>query len=594
MELSKLNQTFVEGKKGQLFGMFKIIEKYEPELIREQVNSYAAYNESFFTHYLHNLYDSSYSNEREEAKKERLMELAKKNEEAKEFLSFCESYGYQLNNDTYLNNSETYQYRFIKNNDKETMPDYLVLLKNSVNDDFMLYLTEKLGKDYIVALEKEWNSLPVLYRKGYKKTIEKLTEYGCPGNSDILKVVKEETPELVTFYWEMVEKYNKNTNNPELQQEVQNQAFANDLEWIEEKIKDVSSSKDVSKRPQVEEYLNQRMPLLNSDQQHQIITKLLASKNTTYLSLGFKSVHKNSKSYKDNEKNPLWAHVGTIQNYTLLQSFLDKKLDWETYNEPTGKYYVNEVFSSLTTQKVDLPCNGIGTSNTTNKYRDEQLANFLDDNLSKDFWLKVMPNNTHTWYAESMKRHIKHIEYINKRVFSLNHEGVNLLNNISKIKDDNDLNAIIISPEQMQSIREILDKTYFSCDLKGRTALDYLAKQSALYYPEFHKEKAINNLLTLDILTPKHQQSLLETYLNFGDFKPFQSQAVNNVTKVLYEHMLENSNIDWKTLKLEINDKREKELAQFPTYFEIKARIFMENLNSKVPNKEVVPVKRKI
>lgn len=594
MELSKLNSVFTEGKEGNLFGMFKIISKHEPELIRNQVNSYAKHNESFFTHYLNDLHEYSYTYESERNKAERKLKLASKNQEAKDFLSFCESYGYQLTNDTYLNNSETYSYKFIRNEDKETIPDYLVLLKNAVNDDFMLYVTEKLGKDYLLELNKEWDFLPVFYRNNCTNTIKKLTEYGCYSNTDILKIVKEERPDLVTFYWEMVELSNKNNKNSPNNLDIINEAFKNDLEWVEDKISKVLSGKDVRSRPEVERYLNQRMPSLNSDQQHQLITKLLASKNSTYLSLGFKAVNKNSKTYKDNENNPLWTHLGTVQNFTLFQTFLEKKLDWETFNEPTGKYFINEVFKSITTQKIELPCNGIGTGNKNNAYIAGKIANYLDDNLPKDFWLKTVPNNTHTWYAESMRKNSEHIEYISKRVFSLNHEGVKILEHINKAKADDNLNDLVISNKEMQSVREILDKTYFSRDVQGNTTLDYLTKKEQIYYSKFNEKRYLNNMLTLNILTPEHQKSLLETYLNFGTFKQPQGQYVNEVTKILYDYMLENTDIDWKTVKIDTSEKREKELANFSTYFEIKARIFMDCLNSKVPNKEYIPTKKKI
>lgn len=594
MELSKLNTVFTQGKKGNLFGLFKIIAQHEPELMKEQVNSYAQHNESFFTHYISDLQSYAYSHESENTKRERLLKLAAKNEQGKEFLSFCESYGYKLTNDTYLNNSETYKYNFIKNHDKETMPDYLVLLKYSVNDDFMHYVTEKLGKDYILELEKEWKFLPILYREGYTKTIQKLTEYGCITTPEMLEVIKDHKPDLVTFYWEIVELQNKNQINTDNKVNIKDEAFKNDLKWLEEKINKVTSSKDVRERPVVEKYINQRMPLLNSDQQHQMITKLLACKNSTYLSLGFKALHKNSKTYQDNENNPLWAHLGTVQNYNLFRSFLDKKLDWETYNEPTGKYYVNEVFKSLTTQDANLPCNGIGTGSKTNVYRDEQIANFLDDNLPKDFWLRTVPNNNHTWYLEAIKRHIKHIEYISKRVFSLDNEGVKLLENIKKAKDSSDLDNLILSDTQKDSMREILNKTYFTRDNEGKTTLDYMTKQDHLYYSKFNEKSYLSNMLRFDILTADQQHSLLETYLNFGSFKKFQVQSVNEATKILYDYMVENTNIDWKKIKIDSNEDREKELAQFPTYFEIKARIFMESLNSKVPKKEVTPSKKKI
>lgn len=561
--LPQMQQEFLDMRASNYFSMIKLLAKHEPELIKQQVNSYGKNNVSFFVSFLLDIQSNKAQEGDEQLRKD--------------FLEFCESYGYKLNNNTYKHNSSTYIYGKLQNPDQKTLPDFLHVLTVRGSDELLLTMTEKLGKDYFLNLEKDWNFLPYVYKAGFSKTVRKLTEYGLTNNSDILTHIEYEN-EMVNLYWEMV-KLNKEQKNDigNNEQDLEASSVDEDIKWLNKKINYSLSYTKNGQSDSIKSYLKSRFPRLSQDSKERIMLELTTSKDLTVLNAGLKLLSTNLKKYSS-ENYPIWTNLAQIQSQNILYAILDKNFDLTTYDSKSDKYYAIELLKSL--KKLDVDQNvGKTTNRSSNKaVRDSSIMEKIKEIFPHDFWLQQVPNKNHNWFIEALKHEDINSNYIIWSIKNNVIEGRHIWHEMNTQERDQ---FAPLTVEQLVGVQEFFSKTLFSKDDNGITLV-------AAKPIELLNENFLINGLENNVFSNENKESMLSALINIKNIA-YSTSSSN--CKILYEYLAKDPTIVWSNIK--VKTENIESLSNFPLYFEIKARTLLETLNKVVPNKEEIAVKKK-
>jgi hypothetical protein len=567
--------------------VLKLLAQYNPEMFKEQVHSRSKEGESFFITFL---------------------KQCKNTQESIELLKLCENFGYDIRTSLGpIDNSLGHNQRWFKLEDSENKPDFLCALENHSEDDFVLYLTEKLGQEYVKQLENDgWAILPFAYYRKLYQTIQTLTDYGLDYDKkyklvDSLVDLASRDANLLNLYWTIQKQLNKGNNLEQLNKD----AFENDLKWTSQKVRSIDGTKQPFKVTEIIKYLEKRLPDYNKEQQEKMMLRLVASSDLSVLTQGLKLIGKNLKTYKP-DYYPLWLGMSTIKNQKLLYHFVEQYPDMNTYHEKTDTWFVKEFLKCVSNLGVDLEAVKSLYRATNNKdMRDQKIIEIVNQKLTTDFILSTVPNKEHSWFLElcTQKEILYKIrKYLNIKpndaVFIENPE-LNINKHYTPKNQINMMEAMQLNgklenltEQQYKLMREALERTWLNKDEKGRLAIDYVAEKHSgiirdldLWFLSTHY---IGENKIAKLVSCSEKEALLSAFINGS--MDFTKGLSPSLAQRLYDDMQPDTDICWNNVIL--NDAGEDYVKDKEIGFELKAIKMVERLQGKLPDKEKTAVKK--
>lgn len=456
------------------FEVLKLLSQYNPERFKEDVHSVTEKGNSFFILF------TSQNNKLEYVKK--LLEL-------------CESFGYDFTekkkpnheDDIYKlidphHKKDSYNYGKsypLNNKNPEFTPEYITAFAYIGKDETFAFLTEKMGKEKMLQLEKDgWPVLEYAYRKNFYKTIRLLCEYGfnyeqTPSGTTILSIAENE-PKLLDLYWEIKNK--KENNNVAIMNGQQFIDFSNLFEknikevtskksyYADRAIKLVEEKKDILTKEQKEKLLIISLPAVD-DRVFKAISKMLGYKQkgpelTNIVLNNIEMAHKHQLLYwlVEDEKL-LFQHVKD----TFTEKTLDNGEKIIFRERLKDKHGIDKIIEKLNTLNIRP-----GYKHESDKQKKMVNETFLGrfKELFKDekILLKEFNNGLTLFEKILFNRHSKEnlLKFIDIKPKKSNEQEYSMFKTLDEetfeqIKTGNSF----LSEEQKNEIKEILNKTWY-------------------------------------------------------------------------------------------------------------------------------------
>lgn len=603
---------------GNNLEVLKLLAKYEPEQFKSNLSQYSQEGNSFFVSFF------------------------KKNDQieyVKGMLELCESFGYSFA-DGQRNYMDEDNNRFYKsgyyssngsnvpknNKNPQQTPEYVLALAYARTDETFAFLTEKVGKQKVLQMEKEgWPIIEYAYKKNFSKTIELLYDYGLdyentPSGVSILSIIDKNQP-MVDLYWKMKDK--REQKEDEKMSEGQ---FLHFFKTIDDNIKRISSKQDYTTQNTIE-LIQQKKDILSKEQKEKLLIKSLECIDLVI----YKSLVK-MLGYRQNSnevKDLVLPHLGEIKNHNMLyfvveeKEYLFKKVDKFLIKKNDNK--TNELSDSVNNlYGIDILATkleklGINPNEKHQHNRNKSFVNraFLDRftkifDEEKIFFEKFDNGLTLFEKIATLKTNIKSndlLSFLNIKPRASNEKDKSLLDTLDEstfreIKDGNKE----FSEEQKTQIRDFLEKTWFSKDESGLTLISKMSFSSVsshdfwIFNEKLLKEKDLfkneEKLKMLELLVEDKAKNSWQNKI-FKDVSSWSQPERNDyadikLLKNLYLILKDDNKTNWLDFKLSNNSLMELENSEF--LFELKARQLSHKLNNELnkSNENNVKVKFKI
>lgn len=448
--------------------MLRKVAQLAPESMKQEVNIIKEGENSFFIKML--------SNTRGEP------------EMQKQIIDFCKEQGYSFLTQT---PKRTSAWPTLQN---QPISDYLRAWE-SLSDTSLAYLTHLCGKEYLLQLEKQ--EVPLIaacYSKKLFKTLEILYEFGLDDNKhkgkiSILELAKQ-NKENLDFYWKIKNKKDQNVDAFESKKDY----FVKLLEYI----RHVNSVDERYNINSITQFLDEELLKFKPQQQEQLIHECIQRPNLTPFKHALKLLGKTSKSYEP-QTIPLWKSLGEKTNQDFFYILLDRKTPLDS--QQGEDYYLQHIVTFLQGIRYDDSRNSYH-SKRSEKARNQSIFERLEKLQDYDFWLTPNKNdNNHPWFYTACKipglinRFPNSWFNINPDKFNVyksenqkkaypgaiyEEKFVSSLENPVWEKGIVGLGADILIPNNQEIMKELMKRTWFYKDEKGKYAFEYYMEKSSL------------------------------------------------------------------------------------------------------------------
>jgi hypothetical protein len=581
--------------------VLKLLSQLNPEQFKQNVQSLSTEGLSLFNSFYPKNYGQKY-----------VLDL----------LELCQQYGYSL-----MDSKKEYDNNFnIKNkNNPKLIPEVIVALSNSRHDDSINVIVEKIGKENILKLEQEgWPILECCYRKGFVKTIQVLSDFGCntevsPSGNKLLQIA-ENNQKTVDLYWAIKNKKESLQTNF-----MTDEQFGHFHKVFVDKCKHIHNKKD-GHTESILNWVIQKKEVLNKEQKEKLLIESMGAVDLRLFKgiLKLLNIKQNSKELKD----LIFPELERIKHHELLYPFLEDKeylfklvkkgFTTETVNDkyivyvsPEKNQYginlINDVLCSLDINPFEK-YNARGNKGLVSQAVSTRLKNLFED----EHLLLEMLDNGQTLFENIINQK----EYRNK-LFGL-------INIVPKSEEEKSLfkkitpqqvidftkNNFDFNEEQKQEIREVLDKTFLKLTEENKPLI--LSNGEKLFNSSFwlldyrlFKDDSIFTLSekekVLELLVGQNANSWSKTLFNSVNswdksFNTAGKSSENNsilVMKAIYLDLRNNKNTNWNNITIGEHDKEYLKDSEF--LFELNALQFSQQLNGTLKEKDnIKKVKMKI
>jgi len=571
---------------GNNFEVLKILSQYNPDIFKDNVHSLSDKGYSFFIKLISKSSDVDY---------------------VKNILELCESFGYNFvetkrnyhEDDSYKllhpkNTKNSYNYGFPDVSNKrnpEFTPEYIFAFSHADSDGVIHFLTEKMGKEKMLELEKNgWPILEYAYRKNYFKTIKLLSDYGFdydnpPSGVNILDIAKDDL-KLIDLFWKI--KNEKEDNNSEFMTDGQFTQFYN---LFEKNIKSINTKKDYISESIIKN-IDEKKDFLSKDHKEKLLIKSLLSPDDRAFKHLVKLLKYKQKSEEIN--NIILKNLDNVARHDILywliedNTYLFKKIESESNEKPI--YGIDKIVNKLSKMDVSLLTNYTSNKNKqiiNNSFTERFKLIFKNDSLL----LKELDNGVTLFdkivINDSSKGNL--FKFLNispkKSIDSSNSLLKNLsLEQFEQIKSGN----TELTSEQKLEIRDLLSKTWLKKDSDGKTNLDkcgiyYIAHTDTFLFDSIFME---DNTIYSNDMKMSFFNKLVEQHAGSYIFSKSPQTWVKNsdetgtykLLKNLYFILSKDPETKWSNL--ELSEKAIKDLRNNEFLFELRARQMSEDLNS--------------
>jgi hypothetical protein len=593
------------------FEVLKLLSQYNPEQFRKDVNEVSEEGNSFFVSLVNKNNQLSY---------------------VKKLLELCELFDYDFSNrqraykeeDIYKLMRSDYNSIYnssyngsnvpMNKNNPQVIPEYMIAFAYVRQDETFAFLTEKMGKEKMLQLEKDgWPILEHAYRKGFTKTISLLCEYGfdydkTPSGVNILSITTNQ--KLIDLYWDI-----KNTKEKKDTGVMNDEQFQHFFKTISEDIGKVYSKKDF-RSESIIKLLEEKKNVLSKEQKETLLVKSLSCLDLSIYkhiikSLGYKQ---NGKEVKDillpnldkTTHHELLYFIIEDKNYLFKEVKKDAPIT-ELKDEPLNEVYGLDVFS----QRLSML--GIDPSDKVSGRRKQGMINraFFDRCYScfcKDETIFFEKFSNGLTLFEKMALVTSSVNsggeiYSNNFLPFLNikprvstEKEISLLNTIDEIGFNDIQNGIKkFTTEQKEQIRDFLEKTWLSRDKDGkmlieRASVSVVADNNLwILCPTVVNEEGIytngERMEMFQSLVEKKSKSTWDRKM-FQDLSLWKENQSNDgsdrkLLKNLYRLLKDDPETKWTDLKLSEQCLKDLENTEF--LFELRARQLNEELRVKLP-----------
>jgi hypothetical protein len=575
--------------KGNYLEIIKLLADFNPEKFKKDVNSISEIGNSFFS----SLYIGGYS-------KENISEI----------LDLCESFGYSLKSELipYKKNNE-----MLNKNEPKLIPEYVAIMNatrstyGTTDSEAFAYLTERMGKDYLLELEKNgWPILECAYRKKLIKTIGVLNDFGLsyeknPNNVDLLQIA-EGDQRAVDMYWR---ERNKRLNNKD-EEFMTKEEFYHFIKIFKSSIQRIDKKKDYGTEKIIESILN-KVDVLSKEQREQILVSSIACPD---LSL-YKSIIKMLKLKSDDEKikKLIVTELDSVKNHELLYPFMAKEENFLMRSEKTGVYAFQKLIPVMMNLNIKFELKNIYRNNKEAMMSRASFGRVMGLIEKPGFIFKNIEEDKNLFekIAETNFGLMHYIEVLN--ISPKTHK--NYFNNLTltdwdSYKSSNtDLNS-----DQRKEIRYILDQTWLKKDSEGVSVVDKTFKKNntkvnisffwafdvrffqdsseKCIFSTSEREKLISNLINEKGSFRDRFQDISSWTKVDGVKNEYDGEV--KLIKALYNNLKEDPNTNWKNIVLSEDVERSLKNTEF--MFELNARKLSQSLGSSLKNEDVKIIKK--
>jgi hypothetical protein len=585
--------------KGDNLEVLKVLSQYNPERFKQDVHSVTEKGNSFFILF------SSKNNELEYVKG--LLEL-------------CESFGYDFRekkrphheDDVYKlidphhhKNSYNYGKSYpLNNKNPEFTPEYITAFAYIRNDETFAFLTEKMGKEKMLQLEKDgWPVLEYAYRKNFTKTIRLLCDYGFnyeqTSSGVTILSLAENDPKLLDLYWEIKNK--KENNNVTVMSDKQFFDFSN---LFQKHIKEVTSKKSYQ-ADQAIRLIDERKDTLTKEQKEKLlIISLPAADDRVFKSL--------SKMLQYKQKGPELTNIvlnniemahkhqllyWLVEDEKLLfqhvkNTFTEKTLDNGEefiFREPLkDKHGIDKIIEKLSSLNI-RPGYKHESDKQKKMVNDTFLGRFQELFKDENILLKEFDNGLTLFEKILFNRHSKEnlLKFIDIKPKKSNEQEYSIFKTFDEETYENiKLGNAVFSEEQKNEIKEILNKTWYK-EHNGEFNLNH-PQMFNIFDNDFF---LFNNTIiqTNDIYTNNQKMAMFKALVdNLGNrsdmAKPISTwkedlknyYASTRLVRSLYFALSDDPDTKWNSLVL--SDSTMNALKNTEFLYELKARQLGEEL----------------
>jgi hypothetical protein len=577
------------------FEVLKLLSQYNPERFKNDVHALSENGNSFFINLMAHNRQLNY---------------------VKKLLELCESFGYNFvdakrpyhEDDVYKIQDPRYTkdtYNYGKNfplnlKNPEFTPEYITAFSYIRNDETFAFLTEKMGKERMLQLEKDgWPILEYAYRKEFYKTIHLLCDYGfdydnTPSGISIISIAENDS-KLLDLYWKI--KNQKDNNKLQVMGE---QQFLDFYGFYEKNIKEVVSKKNY-RAEQIIKLLDEKKDILTKEQKEKLLIRSLPAVDDRI----FKALAKmlNYKQRGPELTNLVLNNLELAHKHQLLywvveddnllfnhikKNYVEKKLDDEqvviTYEPLKDIYGIDKIIEKCSSLNI-RPGYAYESDKQKKMVNDTFLGRFQKLFENQNTLFKKFDNGLSLFDKIILNRLSKEnlLQFVDIKPM----KSSNAKNSVFKTLDEETFSLIKegkleFSQEQKYEIKEILNKTWYkNNNLYQINLLNILDNQFFLFDERIMREK--------DIYTNEHKLAMFNTLVENYWHKEFLSKPIESwkekirntsgsaeVLRDLYFILSDDLETKWSNLVL--SDEAVKNLKDSEFLYELRARQLSEEL----------------